>query len=304
MNFNETTHSMSGIYRILFENEKSYIGLTNDLRRRMIEHLDKDVREHPELPISKAIKKYSIKDIILLEEIDANDREKLKQQEKYWIAFYDTFNNQDKGYNITPGGDGASSGVYNVSASLNQEQLDLVIDLLLNSNLTYEEIIDKLNISITRSVIRGINAGTHYKNPNLKYPLREKRLDKTGIENKTSKFYQNEDLLKNIIEALKNPQIPFTEITQLYGISSSSLTLINTGKKYKQDNLTYPIRPKNANQKRVFSQEEMEYIKSALHRKETMQSIATYLKCDRKVISDINCGKRQKQLDWEYPLNK
>lgn len=36
----------------------------------------------------------------------------------------------------------------------------------------------------------------------------------------------------------------------------------------------------------------------------TMQSIATYLKCDRKVISDINCGKRQKQLDWEYPLNK
>ena len=84
MNFNETTHSMSGIYRILFENEKSYIGLTNDLRRRMIEHLGKDVREHPELPISKAIKKYSIKDIILLEEIDANDREKLKQQEKYW----------------------------------------------------------------------------------------------------------------------------------------------------------------------------------------------------------------------------
>ena len=175
MNFNETTHSMSGIYRILFENEKSYIGLTNDLRRRMIEHLGKDVREHPELPISKAIKKYSIKDIILLEEIDANDREKLKQQEKYWIAFYDTFNNQDKGYNITPGGDRASSGVYNVSASLNQEQLDLVIDLLLNSNLTYEEIIDKLNISITRSVIRGINAGTHYKNPNLKYPLREKK---------------------------------------------------------------------------------------------------------------------------------
>ena len=67
MNFNETTHSMSGIYRILFENEKSYIGLTNDLRRRMIEHLGKDVREHSELPINKAIKKYSIKDIILLE---------------------------------------------------------------------------------------------------------------------------------------------------------------------------------------------------------------------------------------------
>lgn len=44
MNFNEITHSMSGIYRIVFDNDKSYIGLTNDLRRRMIEHLDKDIR--------------------------------------------------------------------------------------------------------------------------------------------------------------------------------------------------------------------------------------------------------------------
>lgn len=44
MNFNETTHSMSGIYRIVFDNNKSYIGLTNDLRRRMIEHLGKDIR--------------------------------------------------------------------------------------------------------------------------------------------------------------------------------------------------------------------------------------------------------------------
>ena len=32
MNFNETTHSMSGIYRILFENEKSY--------REILEKLD------------------------------------------------------------------------------------------------------------------------------------------------------------------------------------------------------------------------------------------------------------------------
>lgn len=44
MNFNETPHSMSGIYRIVFDNNKSYIGLTNDLRRRMVEHLGKDIR--------------------------------------------------------------------------------------------------------------------------------------------------------------------------------------------------------------------------------------------------------------------
>lgn len=36
----------------------------------------------------------------------------------------------------------------------------------------------------------------------------------------------------------------------------------------------------------------MTYIKKALKSKQTMQSIATHLKCDRKVISDINQGKR------------
>lgn len=121
MNFNETTHLMSGIYRIIFENGKSYIGLTNDLRRRMIEHLGKDLREHPELPISKAIQKYSIKNIELIEKIEVENRAKMIEQEKYWISYYDTFNNPEKGYNITPGGDGAASGIYNISASLNQE---------------------------------------------------------------------------------------------------------------------------------------------------------------------------------------
>jgi len=98
----------------------------------------------------------------------------------------------------------------------------------------------------------------------LKYPLREKRLERYGFENKTSKFYNNESLLKDIINALKNPQISYDEISQLYNISKSSLTLINTGKKYKQVDLQYPLRPKNANQKRFFSKEEMLYIKKAL----------------------------------------
>ena len=33
-----------------------------------------------------------------------------------------------------------------------------------------------------------------------------------------------------------------------------------------------------------------------------MAQIANKLKCDRKVISDINSGKRQKIEEWSYPL--
>ena len=55
MKLEETKYNISGIYKIIFDNNKIYIGRTNSLRRRMIEHIGKDVREHPELPISKAI---------------------------------------------------------------------------------------------------------------------------------------------------------------------------------------------------------------------------------------------------------
>lgn len=81
MKLEETKYNTSGIYKITFDNNKIYIGRTNSLRRRMIEHVGKDVREHPELPISKAIKKHKIIDISILEEIPAEDIEKQKERE-------------------------------------------------------------------------------------------------------------------------------------------------------------------------------------------------------------------------------
>lgn len=302
MILDDITHEMSGIYQIIFDNGKSYIGLTNDLRRRMIEHLGKDIREHPELVLSKAILKHSIVNIKLLEEIDGNDREKLKEREKYWIAYFDTYNN---GYNMTEGGDGLKSGIYNPSASLNKEQLDKVIYLLQNSNLTYEEIIDKLGITITRNVIVKVNNGTHYKDSSLKYPIREKRVEHYGINNKTSKFYNDSDSLQKIIEAIQNPKLSFSEISKMYNISTSLLCNINNGTKYYQDNLSYPLRQKNANQKRYFTNDEMLFIKNNLENKTmTMSKLAEVLHCDRKVISQINQGIRQRQDNWEYPLKK
>ena len=111
--------------------------------------------------------KHNTKDIIILEEIEATNRELLKEREKYWIDYYKTFSDNTKGYNISPGGDGASAGIYNVSASINQQQLDLIIDLLLNSTLTYEEIKNKVGCPSV-SVITGINMGNHYRDNKYK----------------------------------------------------------------------------------------------------------------------------------------
>lgn len=305
MKIEEIKYGISGIYQIIFDNDKSYIGLSNDIRRRIIEHYGKDLREHPELPISKAILKHKTKDILILERIDAENRNLLQEREKYWIAYYNTFKDKTKGYNKTPGGDGAAAGIYNNSASINQEQLDTIIDLLLNSNLTYEEIKDKVKCSCT-NIITGINMGYHYRNNKYTYPLRKKDIKRKELENKQSKFYNNKELLLKIIQDLKNPQLSFKEISALYGISTSVLTLINTGKKYRQDIEQYPLRGKNANQKRIFSDEEMAFIKNALQNTQiSMTEVAKKVHCgDRKVIAAINQGLRQKQENWEYPLRK
>ena len=44
MKLEETTYDISGIYKIIFDNDKIYIGRTNSLRRRMIEHIGKELR--------------------------------------------------------------------------------------------------------------------------------------------------------------------------------------------------------------------------------------------------------------------
>ena len=72
----------SGVYKIIFPNNKIYIGISNKIRTRILEHLRKDYKEHPELPISRAINKYGINNVEILELID-DDRKILVEREKY-----------------------------------------------------------------------------------------------------------------------------------------------------------------------------------------------------------------------------
>ena len=120
MKLNEIEYGLSGIYKIIFDNDKVYIGLSNDIRRRMIEHYGRDLKEYPNLLISQAIIKHQTKDIEIIEYIDENDREKLKEREIYWIAYYNSYLDRSKGYNMTPGGDGTSKGIYNNASYISQ----------------------------------------------------------------------------------------------------------------------------------------------------------------------------------------
>ena len=85
-----------------------YIGLTNNSRRRFLDHLsasnnpnNKDYNQ----AIHKAIRKYGINnfDYNLLEE-NISTLEQAKIQEQYWIKYYNTYEDREQ-YNETPGGD-------------------------------------------------------------------------------------------------------------------------------------------------------------------------------------------------------
>ena len=94
---------MAKIYKITNTlNDKVYIGNTDrDLANRFREHCKKsNITKFENRPMYSDMNKYGVDNfsIELIEEVNNTDR---YEREKYWINYYDTFNN---GYNSTKGG--------------------------------------------------------------------------------------------------------------------------------------------------------------------------------------------------------
>lgn len=95
------------IYKITnILNGKLYIGQTiQDVKERFYQHCATECSsEVLNMAIHKAIKKYG-KNNFTLEVIEEIDSTELNDRERYWIKFYDSFNN---GYNSTIGGQDGS----------------------------------------------------------------------------------------------------------------------------------------------------------------------------------------------------
>lgn len=289
----------SGIYKITFPNKKVYIGRSNNIYRRMLEH-NNDFRN--KLPIEYAIMKYGkITEFDIIELID--DVDEMKQREIYWIQYYDS-TNKNNGYNVSSGGDGGDLGSKNSQAKFTEEQIQILYkELKENLNESLEQIANKYNIHL--STLSNINNGHTYYHTTVNYPIRNKKECKqviAGINNKNSKFTEQD--LKEIYDLLQNKQdLTMKDIAEQYNVYASTIQNINLGKTYYNQDLIYPLREPKTGSKKLSQEQVINIIKEIKDNpKESLASIGRRLNINSKTISSINCGTTYRQKNEKYPI--
>lgn len=295
----DSDYIYSGVYMIVFPNNKKYIGISNNMRRRMNEH-NIDFRNN--LPIEHAIQKYGkITDFILLEEIDVNDRELMRQREKYWIAKYHS-NDRKFGYNVSEGGDGADMGSNNSQAKFTEEQIQQIYQDLKDNKETMIDIATKYQINL--SSLSCINNGKTYFHSNEVYPIRYGFVKiKKGIENYNSKF--DEATLNQIFKLLKENDLTMKDITKQFHVAESTIQNINRGTTYIKENEQYPLRKSKTGAKKLTQEQVLDIIYRLKNEPEkSMNQIGRDLNIPSKTISSINCGIIYKQKNESYPIRK
>lgn len=300
--------NISGIYKIDFPNGKSYIGQSQNIYRRIVEHNRYAFYGHGQHPIQvceKAINKYGqIKQITILQE-DVT-LQQLSEKEKYWINFYNT-TNKENGYNILLGTNVSEErGVTHPNSIFSKDQINDIYDLLMNqTSVSMKDIAKKYQVNT--ETVRRICYGYTYKNDSLIYPLRKNNHDFNKKE--LLDYFQSE---KPLLE-LKHDLLYRWDLTiekdliKKYKIPLQILRDINQGKKFSEyGDYKYPIRKNNVRNIYNFSQKDIINILYDLrYTKRSMTDIGKqYKNLHRDTISKINQGKTYVIENYDYPARK
>ena len=221
---------MIGIYKIQNKiNNKIYIGQSVHIERRFQEHCFPSKTS----VISKAIQKYG-KDNFIFDIVEECNIGELNEKEWYWIKYYNCL--VPNGYNVTED----TETIHTNYRYKNKDEILLIINDLLYSSLSMQEIANKYNIN--KSNISRINRGETHKQINLTYPLRKinnintnnycidcgKEISLTSIRCNTCEGLHRKIPLKDMPitrEELKKMirDIPFTEIGKRFSVTDNSI---------------------------------------------------------------------------------
>lgn len=268
-----------------------YVGLTNNLERRRQEHEKYEPyekgRPHYNYPLSRGIRKYgeAYYDCKILEK--GLSLEQAKEKEKYWIKYYDTYEDPSK-YNLTPGGETTCW------TKFEKETIEQVKKML-EQKKSFQEIMDKTQVSIPH--ISEINMGKRHFDENREYPINTQTCGR--------KLAQEDVFI--ILQLLNQGELRIPEIAKQFGVSDTVIRRINRGESYRQKELSYPIRKERTPQKknkRLTQEEINELIVDLEQSFISFSELASKYDVGITTIYNINKGTTHKQKNKTYPLRK
>lgn len=199
-------------------NQKKYIGRTNDIHRRMIQHKNDSCNQscaHKyHTPLATAIRKYGW-DAFTVEVIASHeDAEMINQLEIEYIKQYNTYG--ENGYNASTGGEfGFTNRVY--ESKLKEDTFNALVQDLKANNKSIAAL--ALDYNLSASYISDINNGSRLHKKDIIYPIRPVPAGKL--------FDQYPDIINDLI----NTQESMRSLARKYETTLSTIQAINKGNK-------------------------------------------------------------------------
>lgn len=205
---------MCGIYKIENNlNHHIYIGQSVNILDRWRHHKTRAFNKSDtsyNSSLYKAFRKYGLENFSF-QIVEECDRNSLNEREKFWIKYYDAY---DNGYNETEGG---NSGSFQ---KISLEILKEIKNDLKNTSLYNYKIGQKYGVS--ENLVSGINTGYYWYMDNEEYPIRKrerKDLKENSIKNNPSKKISENDLINLLTQEKGN----FTKVGRLLGVTDNAI---------------------------------------------------------------------------------
>lgn len=188
------------------------------------------------------------------------------------------------------------------SEKYGEQDYQEIVDLLKNTDLTFEEIAVKTNTDF--SLVADINRGKRiswFSQNNFEIPIR-----KTVTHAKVSI-----NLAKQVVQLLKKNDMSADEIGNLLGLPGYTVGSINRGKHKicKELNESFPIRKKEYRKpsNKIFSQYQLNQILDLLFFTNlSMEEISQRFNVSKSTITAINTGRnyRKQNSYYKFPLRQ
>ena len=217
-------------------------------------------------------------------EIIESQVENYNERERYWIKYYNC--KEPNGYNKTDGGEWTfiiNSGVNSPQALIKtEEELNSILYDILNTDKKMKDIAAEHNLTL--KTISAINRGTSYHNDKFNYPLRVRAIDNLDFD------------LDELMDDLINSKISYRALADKYHTTTYIIKEINLGNKFKNENLTYPLR--------VQDTESMpNMVRHLLKTTDlSMREIARRCGTSYTTVAHINIGRYHRKENEHYPI--